>query len=95
MHNPIHYNLSNQSVFKIFTLMFDISDDNKDDGEFKSDNVEHPSGEFEIKKRRGWESFAVKLRTLIAYQHVRQGSVLYMMLRGKVCSYIFSCLIIR
>lgn len=62
-------------------------DSNNNNGGLRgdADDDEYPSGEFEYKNLGAWKSFMVKLRILIAYQRVRQGSVLHIKLRGKVC----------
>ena len=51
----------------------------------------YPSGEFQFRDYRAWQSFVVKCKMLFAFpwERVRKGSVLTMKLRGQVYSLNF------
>lgn len=81
-----NFNSSFRTKTNAFPRKEEESSDSSSNGKSPVNGSDYPSGEFEFKKRNGWDSFLLKMKLLVAlpWLRVRNGSVLSMKLRGKV-----------
>ncbi|KAL8134907.1 hypothetical protein AgCh_009787 [Apium graveolens] len=89
---PIIHNLHSLIPTQYFNFNFSSSFCTKTNAFPCKEKENYPSGEFEFKKRNGWDTFLLKMKLLVAlpWLRVRNGTVLTIKLRGKISDQLMS-----